>query len=211
MTNLMPQDKIDFAAHMCSRLCHDLISPVGAISNGLEILAEETDPDMQAQVIEMLHQSAQVTASKLRYYRMAFGASGGLDAVVDLRELKDIADAFIRSGKADLDWQVAGASIPKSHAKVLLIALMTAADALVRGGMLVVTGSESGGYRLHGEGPKVIVDEDVNAILSGERPASLETSRYAPLALFLSLMQASGLTHNFHQTPSELIIVISPA
>ena len=66
----------DLAALMCSRLCHDMLSPVGALSNGLELLADETDPDMRDKVIELLEQSAKSSAGKLKFFRLAFGAAG---------------------------------------------------------------------------------------------------------------------------------------
>ena len=49
------RQSIDLAAMLCSRLCHDMLSPVGALSNGLELLAMETDPEMRANVVELLN------------------------------------------------------------------------------------------------------------------------------------------------------------
>jgi hypothetical protein len=67
----------DLAALLCSRLCHDLLSPVGAMSNGLELLAEEQDPEMRKRCVELLEQSARISSDKLRFFRLAFGAAGG--------------------------------------------------------------------------------------------------------------------------------------
>ena len=67
---------LELASLLCSRLCHDLLSPVGALSNGLELLAEEKDPAMRERCFELLEQSARTSADKLKYYRLAFGAAG---------------------------------------------------------------------------------------------------------------------------------------
>ena len=67
----------DLAALLCSRLCHDMLSPVGAMSNGLELLASETDPEMRQNCMELLEQSATISTNKLKYFRLAYGAAGG--------------------------------------------------------------------------------------------------------------------------------------
>ena len=70
-------DTLDFSALLCSRLCHDLVSPVGAISNGMEILKEEDDEEVKDQVMDMLTKSATQTANRLQFYHLAFGFSSG--------------------------------------------------------------------------------------------------------------------------------------
>jgi len=76
----------DFASLLCSRLCHDLLSPVGALNNGLELLADEHDPEMRVRVLELLSESAKASANKLKFFRLAFGAAGGFGETVDTRE-----------------------------------------------------------------------------------------------------------------------------
>src|SRR3546814_11166916 len=77
---------VDFASLLCSRLCHDLISPVGSLYNGVELLADESDPEMRARCMELLADSARQTANKLKFFRLAFGAAGGFGDQVDPRE-----------------------------------------------------------------------------------------------------------------------------
>src|ERR671928_799991 len=79
-------DSLDFAALLCSRLCHDLMSPVGALNNGLELLADEQDPEMREKCLELLAESAHATANKLKFFRLAFGAGGGFGDEIDTRE-----------------------------------------------------------------------------------------------------------------------------
>lgn len=211
MRPLLAKEQLDFASQMCSRLCHDLISPVGAISNGLEILAEETDADMRAQVIDLLYQSAQVTSSKLRYYRLAFGAPGGLDGAVDVRELKDTMNEFIQTGKAALDWRINEPTLPKSDVKLLMIGVLTAADALVRGGTITVRTKGAHSYEIAASGPKVVLDDEVRSLLGGNLSSAHETSRYAPLVLFLSVLNATGLRHQVQENETDLVLTVSPA
>jgi histidine phosphotransferase ChpT len=67
----------EFASLLCSRLCHDLLSPVGALNNGIELLADEHDPEMRARCMDLLGESARASANKLKFFRLAFGAAGG--------------------------------------------------------------------------------------------------------------------------------------
>src|ERR1700753_3736852 len=84
----MASRSADFASLLCSRLCHDLLSPVGALNNGLELLAEETDPEMRQRCLDLLRESARASANKLKFFRLAFGAAGGFGDEVDTREAK---------------------------------------------------------------------------------------------------------------------------
>lgn len=210
MTSLLAKEQLDFAAQMCSRLCHDLISPVGAISNGLEILADEDDAEMRAQVIELLHQSAQVTSAKLRFFRLAFGAPGGLDGAVDVRELKSTVVDFIAAGKADLDWAVDAATLPKSDVKILMICILTGAEALVRGGTLSVRAPTPGSLEVSAAGSRVILDEDVQLMLQGTVTPEHQVSRYAPLLLLLSLLNTTGLALAVSQSDTQLTLTVQP-
>ena len=84
----MTVSPVDFASLLCSRLCHDLLSPIGALNNGLELLADETDPAMRERCMELLADSARVSASKLKFFRLAFGAAGGFGETVATDEAR---------------------------------------------------------------------------------------------------------------------------
>ena len=77
---------VDLAALLCSRLCHDLLSPVGALSNGIELLADENDPSIRKQCMDLLEQSAKTSTDKLKFFRLAFGAAGGFGEMVEVDE-----------------------------------------------------------------------------------------------------------------------------
>ena len=130
---------IDFASLLCSRLCHDLMSPVGALNNGIELLADETDPEMREKCLELLADSARASANKLKFFRLAFGAAGGFGEVVDTREAEIALEGlFGPERKIELGWAVSEEKLPKDAVKLLLNLAMLAGDALVRGGRLDV-------------------------------------------------------------------------
>ena len=131
--------QLDFAALLCSRLCHDLVSPVGAISNGLEILGDTTDASLREQVVDLLNKSAKQTSNKLQFFRLAFGAAGGFSAELDYGEAKKALDAFLEGSRIELDWHVPPGSGNKSIVKLVLNMALIASETLIRGGTLSVT------------------------------------------------------------------------
>ena len=130
---------VDFASLLCSRLCHDLMSPVGALNNGIELLADETDPDMREQCMNLLADSARTTANKLKFFRLAFGAGGGFADEIDAREAQQVLEGLYGAdGKIQLGFVVSEQKLPKGVIKLLLNLALLAGDALVRGGRLDV-------------------------------------------------------------------------
>ena len=131
------RQSIDLAAMLCSRLCHDMLSPVGALSNGLELLAMETDPEMRANVMELLEQSALISTNKLKFFRLAFGAAGGFGEQVEITEPKALIEALVADKPSvSINWALAERTLAKPAVKVLLNFAQLAIDALVRGGTL---------------------------------------------------------------------------
>jgi histidine phosphotransferase ChpT len=160
---------IDLASLLCSRLCHDLLSPVGALNNGLELMADEQDPEMRERCLELLHESARASASKLKFFRLAFGAAGGFGDQIDTREARSALEGlFAADKKVELGWMVADDELPKGAVKLLLNLALIAGDALVRGGRLDV-GAErgSGGLELviRAEGPRILLDPTLRETL----------------------------------------------
>jgi histidine phosphotransferase ChpT len=167
----MTMDAVEFASLLCSRLCHDLLSPVGALNNGIELLADEHDPEMRARCLELLADSARASANKLKFFRLAFGAAGGFGDMVDAREAKAaIEGLFSANGRVKIGWMVGEASLPKPAIKVLLNLALIAGDALVRGGQLDI-GAESANGRteivVRAEGERIILDAELRGALVG--------------------------------------------
>ena len=162
----------EFASLLCSRLCHDLLSPVGALNNGIELLADEHDPDMRARCLELLADSARASANRLKFFRLAFGAAGGFGDEVDTEEARAAIEGLFGSeGKVTLAWMVEESRISKSALKVLLNLVLLAGDALVRGGTLTV-GAEKHDRGLdivvRAEGARIVIDPELKRALLGE-------------------------------------------
>ena len=189
---------VDFASLLCSRLCHDLLSPVGALNNGLELLADETDPEMRARCLELLNESARASANKLKFFRLAFGAAGGFGDAVDAREAKAAIDGLFGSdGRVEINWLVEEATLSKTAIKVLLNIVLIAGDALVRGGRLDI-GVEVAGRRteivVRAEGPRLVLDPELRTALTGETGENALTPRAAAAWLVHQLAVESGGT-----------------
>lgn len=131
-------NELDFASLLCSRLCHDLISPVGAISNGIEILGDEDDEAMRKEVMKLLESSANQTSNRLKFYRLAFGAAGGIGAQVPIRDARNAAVSLFDGSPINLTWNAEIGEMDKSAVKLLLNMILVASESLIRGGDLLV-------------------------------------------------------------------------
>src|SRR4029078_2298960 len=105
----------DLAALLCSRLCHDMLSPVGALSNGLELLADEKDPGMRKSCFEWLGESARISAAKLKFFRLAYGAAGGFGDEVPSDEPRELVHGLISANeRLEFEWAVGDATLPQA-------------------------------------------------------------------------------------------------
>jgi histidine phosphotransferase ChpT len=186
----------EFASLLCSRLCHDLLSPVGALNNGIELLADEHDPEMRARCLDLLGESARASANKLKFFRLAFGAAGGFADEVDTREARvAIEGLFGGDGRIQLGWMVDEPTMGKAALKILLNLVLIAGDALVRGGRLDV-GAERHGAGLdivvRAEGPRIVLDPELKRALVGEASEDAIAPRAAAAWLVHSLVSEGG-------------------
>ncbi|HEY9554664.1 histidine phosphotransferase family protein [Allosphingosinicella sp.] len=186
----------EFASLLCSRLCHDLLSPVGALNNGIELLSDEHDPEMRARCLDLLGESARASANKLKFFRLAFGAAGGFADDVDTREARvAIEGLFGGEGRIQLGWMVDEPTMSKSALKVLLNLVLIAGDALVRGGRLDV-GAERHGDGLdiviRAEGSRIVLDPELKRTLSGDSSEDQIAPRAAAAWLVHCLVAEGG-------------------
>ena len=129
---------MDLAALLCSRVCHDVISPVGAIQNGLEILADEKDASMREVALDLITKSAHQAGARLKFARIAYGASGSAGASLDMGDAEQAARDFIGDEKLRLTWSSPRVLLPKNKIKLLLNLLVVATHAVPRGGTIDV-------------------------------------------------------------------------
>jgi histidine phosphotransferase ChpT len=190
-------DSLDLAALLCSRVCHDLISPVGAIVNGLEVLAEsDNDEETKTFALDLIKKSAGTASAKLQFCRIAFGAAGSAGAQIDSGDAEKVARGFLEDEKTKLEWQLPRLLLPKNRVKLLLNMLLIAAQAIPRGGRLSVAPvgeGETMGFTVSSTGTNAKVPPNA-ALVSGEAGEEpLDAHRIQPFYAGL-LARACGLT-----------------
>lgn len=129
---------LDLAALVASRVCHDVISPVGAIVNGLELMEDGADPATTELALDLIRKSAKTASARLQFCRIAFGAAGSAGSAIDTRDAHQVATNFLNDDRTSIDWHIPPAFLPKNRVKLLLNLLMLAAGAIPRGGVIKV-------------------------------------------------------------------------
>jgi len=165
---------MDLAALLCSRVCHDVISPVGAIVNGLEVLEDEKDPEMREVAIELIKKSAASASARLQFCRLAFGAAGSMGASIDTGDAETVTRGLIGSEKVTLAWNAARQFAPKNKVKLLLNLCLIAQSAIPRGGVVSVDLSgqeEAMALRIEAKGANAKLAAGVVDLVAG-RPES---------------------------------------
>lgn len=204
------RQSIDLAAMLCSRLCHDMLSPVGALSNGIELLTLETDPEMRANVMQLLEQSARISTDKLKFFRLAFGAAGGFGERVDIEEPKALIEALIADKPGiTINWALAGANLAKPAVKVLLNFAQIGIDSLVRGGTLDIGAEIRNGASeivVRAAGPKIAFDDTIGKALDGSLDRSELSSRTAAAHMIALLAEENGGGLQYARTDDALVL-----
>ncbi|MEN9683613.1 MAG: hypothetical protein RLZZ427_1364 [Pseudomonadota bacterium] len=197
----MTDTSLDLASLLCSRLCHDLLSPVGALANGLELLADEQNPEMRQHCFELLEQSARISADKLRFFRLAFGAAGGFGEQIPVEEARELVEALAaNNGRIAISWSLGAGVLPKAAIKVLLNLALIAIEALVRGGTLEIgveqRNSDIGGpvseIAVRATGAKIAFDAQIGDALDGTLAEWDISSRTAPAWMIGQLAAGQG-------------------
>ena len=188
MADLIELSATDLAAMLCSRVCHDLINPVGAIGNGLEVLADPSQAAMVEGAQELIANSAKHARAKLEFARLAYGASSTAGTDFDTRECERVATLLFEIEKADLDWQVAPMLLPKHKAKLLMNMVLIASMAVPRGGVVTVkvegaAGNES--FRLTASSDpekrqKTLMPSGAEGLLSGSPEEGVDARGIQP-------------------------------
>ena len=189
-------DNLDFAALLCSRVCHDLISPVGAIVNGLEVLEDDNDEATKTFALELIKKSARTASARLQFCRLAFGAAGSAGAQIDLGDAEAVARGFFEDDKTKLTWNLPRILLAKNRVKLLLNLLVLSAQTIPRGGTLMVTPLGEGdtmGFKITASGLNARIPQAVPALVTGD--AALHVDAHAIQPFFAGLLARScGLT-----------------
>jgi histidine phosphotransferase ChpT len=188
---------LDLAALLCSRVCHDLISPVGAIINGLEVLEEDKDEETKTFALDLIKKSATQASAKLQFCRLAFGAAGSAGAQIDLGDAENAARGLLADHKTTLAWTLQRALVPKNQAKLLLNVLLIAAAAIARGGSLTVdpvdAGDATAGFRVTAAGVNARLNPATADLMAGTPGQPVDAHAVQPFYAGL-LARDCGLT-----------------
>ena len=169
---------------------------MGAIVNGLEVLAEDNDAETQQFALELIKKSSRTASAKLQFCRIAFGAAGSAGAQIDLGDAETIARGFFEDEKTKLAWNLPRALLPKNRVKLLLNLLLIAGQAIPRGGQLTVEPLGSGdsmGFRIHASGTNARIPPAVPSLLAMDPGDGVDAHRIQPFYAGL-LAQAAGVT-----------------
>jgi histidine phosphotransferase ChpT len=184
MTEPTALGDLELAALVSSRICHDVINPVSAISNGLEMLGEEPDQAMREAAMELIRKSAAQASAKLQFARLAFGAAGSAGAEIDLRDAEKVSREFLAgSGKHQVTWQGPVVTLPKNKVKLLLNLVALGAVALPRGGVVNV---EIAGtppdvsFMVKAKGDQARLNDQVKSLLAGANGVAVDAHLVQP-------------------------------
>jgi histidine phosphotransferase ChpT len=188
-------DALELAALLCSRVCHDLISPVGAIVNGLEVLDDNPKPDDREFALDLIRKSARTASARLQFCRLAFGAAGSSGAQIDLGDAQNMAKGHLEDGKTTVSWNLPRLLLAKNRVKLLLNMMVIAQQTIPRGGTLTVDPVGDGdamGFRVTASGLNARMPQNIADLLSSDGNSSVDAHAVQPYYTRL-LAQSCGL------------------
>jgi histidine phosphotransferase ChpT len=171
---------LDLAALLCSRVCHDLISPVGAIVNGLEVLEEDKDEETKTFALDLIKKSARQASAKLQFCRLAFGAAGSAGAQIETGDAERVARGLIEDGKTTIAWNLPRELVAKNRVKLLLNMLVVAVATIPRGGTLTVDAFENG-YKIIASGLNARLGTATAELISGAPGHAVDAHAIQPV------------------------------
>lgn len=170
ITKLTPTS---LAALLCAKICHDLISPVGALGNAVEILDDEDNQDMYEDAINLVRTSSRQASSKLKFLRIALGAAGSAPGVIPTSEVMKLTNDMFVDSKPELVWKINSDGIDKNRARIVMNLVMLGVQAAPRGGSVTITrqgNGDSAEFTIVSDGPNVRLDAAVAKAIAGKMP-----------------------------------------
>jgi histidine phosphotransferase ChpT len=208
----VPLAPLDLAALLSSRICHDVISPVGAIVNGLEVLEGEEDADMRSVAMDLIKKSAISASARLQFCRLAFGAAGSLGASVDTGDAENVVRGLFANDRTTLRWNPQRQLAPKNVVKLLLNLCLIAAGAAPRGGIITVDlgGEDAPGIKVEAMGANVRLSHAAAGFLSGAPIETIDAHSIQPYYATL-LARECGMTIKATTRPDAVTLTALPA
>jgi histidine phosphotransferase ChpT len=176
-------EALDLAALLCSRVCHDLISPVGAVVNGIEVMEDDADEQTKQFALELIRKSAATASARLQFCRLAFGAAGSAGAAIDTGDAENVARGMMEDDKTKLTWRLPRVLLPKNRVKLLLNLLVMAGGTIPRGGSLMIEPLGEGdtmGFKITSNGLNSRIPQAVPALLAGEADNPIDAHAIQP-------------------------------
>lgn len=204
-------ESLDLAALLCSRICHDLISPVGAVVNGMEVLEETNDEGTKQFALDLIKSSANQASNALKFCRIAFGAAGSAGAEIDLGDAESVARGFFENDKTKLSWNLTRIYMPKNRVKLLLNLILLANGMIPRGGTIKVDPIGEGptqGFRIAVAGSHSKVNAHAQHLLAGESDEPISAHAVQPFYAGL-LLKSCGLTATIEQQDDAIVVTAS--
>lgn len=205
---------LDLAALLCSRVCHDVISPVGAIVNGLEVLEDEDAADMREVALDLIAKSARQASARLQFTRLAFGAAGSAGATIDLGDAESVVRGMMEDSRTKIEWTLPRELQPKNRVKLLLNLALLAGTTIPRGGVITVAASPGGadeGFVLTTGGASARIPAALPDLLAGTVPeGGLDAHAIQPYYAGM-LARACGLAIAFAQDGDTVTLSALPA
>ena len=207
-------DSLDLAALLSSRICHDVISPVGAIVNGLEVLEDEKDAEMRGFALDLIKKSARTASARLQFCRLAFGAAGSAGAAIDTGDAEQVARGLLADDKTRLEWEAPRVLMPKNKVKLVLNLCLIVAAAIPRGGVIKVAISgtdEAPRIVVEAAGPNARIASHVPQLLAGT-PEGNSVDAHGIQAYYTGLVaQAAGLALALTVSGDSVKVEAAPA
>ena len=196
MSGPVTLESLDLAALLCSRVCHDLISPVGAVVNGIEVMEDDADEQTKAFAVELIKKSATTASARLQFCRIAFGAAGSAGASIDTGDAESVARGMMEDEKTRITWNLPRVLLPKNRVKLLLNLLLLAGGTIPRGGSLALEAIGEGdamGFKITSTGLNARIAQAVPTLVAGEAENPIDAHAIQPFYTGL-LARTCGMT-----------------
>jgi histidine phosphotransferase ChpT len=214
MSERVELEALDLAALLCSRVCHDIISPVGAIINGLEVLDENNGEDMKDFAFDLIRRSASQASAKLQFARLAFGAAGSTGAEIDLSDAEKVATGYMQGEKAEFFFQAPRVLMAKNKVKLLLNLILLAVGAVPRGGSIAVVvegDAERPHFTLRSSGPSARIPAAFEKLVPGDI-AGIAIDAQAVQGYYAgALARACGMSVTAEFDGTDVVVRATPA
>jgi histidine phosphotransferase ChpT len=204
-------DALELAALLCSRVCHDLISPVGAIVNGLEVLDDDPKPEDREFALDLIRKSAKTASARLQFCRLAFGAAGSAGAQIDLGDALNMARGQLEDEKTKIVWNLPRILLAKNRVKLLLNMMVIAQQTIPRGGVLTVDGVGEGdaiGFRVAANGLNARLPQNIAEMLASGHTNAVDAHAVQPYYTRL-LALACGLKVGLAPEGDAIVVTAS--